>query len=242
MKIAIIGYGNMGKAMYERLKDTFELAVMQKGDSSKCIENADAVIIAVKPQSYEELAKQLQGCLASKKVISIMTGITLEYLLATTGSTNVVRAMPNLPLKVGKALTGWIASSEGEWVLPILKAFGEEIRVHDEAQLECITATSGSGPAYFFYLCELLQKQAQEYGFGEDESRRIAEATFIGAAALLKSSDQSAEHWRTHVTSKGGTTNAAITYLQDNHFDAIFWQAIDKARQRAVELKEMTSP
>ncbi|MDP1835693.1 MAG: pyrroline-5-carboxylate reductase [Chlamydiales bacterium] len=248
--IGMIGFGNMGQAIYHRLEQAFgadslyvvdhhtdKLPKQNSGTSLDVLEPAEVVIIGVKPQSYTELAVTLNGCLANKRVISIMTGISLDQLSRTTGSKDIVRTMPNLPIKIGKGLTGWIGTQKGDWVIPILQALGQEVRVDTEDQLECITATSGSGPAYFFYLCELLAQKAEAYGFSSEQSRRIAEATFVGSAALLDSEDKSAEQWRQAVTSKGGTTNAAITSLQANHFGEIFQEAIDKARLRAIELK-----
>jgi pyrroline-5-carboxylate reductase len=153
----------------------------------------------------------------------------------------VVRVMPNLALQVGAALSGWFASSavsdeEKDFVKDLLKSFGDEIEVDDENKIDAITALSGSGPAYFYYLAEIIKKAAIKYGFSESQATTIASATFKGSAKLLDKGESAAD-LKQRVTSKGGTTEAALNYMAENDLEDIFLKAIEKARKRAEELK-----
>ena len=139
--------------------------------------------------------------------------------------------MPNLPLQIQAGLTGWIATPEVEKgpIQEIFQTFGQEIEVENESDLDKITALSGSGPAYFFHLTELLQSKAESFGFTSAQAEKIANQTLIGAAKLLESSDKTAKEFREAVTSKGGTTEAALDILNFN-------AAIDAAEQKSKEL------
>ena len=241
-KICIIGLGNMGTAMMEALKKTDEFEVFgfdRNENGQDLLAKAEVVILAIKPQDFEEAAGGLN--FSGKLVISIMAGISIAKIKEKIKCEKVIRVMPNLPLKVGQSLSGWfcdaaIGQNEKEVVKNILKSFGEEIEVDEENKINAITALSGSGPAYFFYLCELMQKAAEKYGFSREEAEKIALNTFFGSAKLLENEKISAEEMRWKITSKGGTTHAAISYLEGNDFEKIFIEAIEKAFIRAKEL------
>jgi pyrroline-5-carboxylate reductase len=261
VKIGIIGFGNMGSAIYQRLSEHSvwqDVYVVDRNPSKllgvaqdrgavdvhRLVELVDILILAVKPQAFEALAAMLKGRLASKTTLSIMAGISIDTLEKALGTTQVVRVMPNLPLKVGKGLTAWMASPSlrnKAQVRDILKSFGEEIEVDTEEKIDLLTALSGSGPAYFFYLCELLAQKAVDLGFSPQDAKKIAEATFIGSAELLERGDQSAQELRMAVTSKAGTTEVAIQYLKQHRFDEIFWEAVNKAQLRAKELAKINT-
>ena len=228
-KIAIVGAGKMGKAMLKALPNA--TAYDRESDLAAVLPDADIIIFAVKPQDFQNIKIDL----SEKLVISIMAGISIGKVKAQTSATQVVRSMPNLPLQVQAGLTGWFATPEVEKdiVSQIFQAFGQEIEVENESDLDKITALSGSGPAYFFYLTELLQSKAEALGFTSDQAKTIANQTFIGAAKLLKSSDKTAKEFREAVTSKGGTTEAALNTLDiQENFNA----AIDAAQQKSKEL------
>lgn len=252
--VGIIGYGNMGEAIYHVLEKAVgpknlyvadphqeKLAHLLPGhgatDPSAILSKVEVVILAVKPQSFSELAANLSQRLKGKKVLSIMTGVTLDSIKKQTGATDIVRAMPNLPLRVGLSLTAWIPSQNGSWAIPLLSLLGDEVRVQTEEQVDAMASLSGSGPAYFYYMCEMLATKAEALGFDAEQARKIAEATFVGSAELLWNDIKSAAEWRQAVTSKGGITAAAIKHLESKHFPEIFHEAIDKAKERATELR-----
>jgi len=230
-KIIIVGAGKMGSAMLSALPNA--TAVDKETDLAEVLPDADIIIFAVKPQDFTELKLDLPD----KLIISIMAGISIEKIKAITSSKKIVRSMPNLPLQVKAGLTAWLATPEVEDTKPIKKifsSFGEEIEVQNESDLDKITALSGSGPAYFFYLCELIQEKAEALGFTPEQAKKIASQTFIGSAQLLNSSEKSAAEFRTAVTSKGGTTEAALAELKP--LQQILNTAIDAAENRAKEL------
>jgi len=205
------------------------------------LEESDACIIAVKPQDFENLCKEVSVDLSNKLVISIMAGVSIERIERLLNAKKVVRVMPNLPLRIQKSLSGWIASKgvseeEKKSVRKLLKEFGAEVEVDKEEKINMITALSGSGPAYFFRLAEILAIAAKKYGFNDEEARKIAESTFLGAAELLKTSGERSCVLREKVTSKGGTTEAAFKSMDSNNIEKIVLEGIEAARRRADEL------
>ncbi|MBU0982116.1 pyrroline-5-carboxylate reductase [Patescibacteria group bacterium] len=240
-KIGIIGAGNMGSAIYRALSEKFTVSLCDSSSEkvtaldtqNACdkMDEMDVIILAVKPQTFESLSLNFEG----KLVISIMAGISLSRLPA-----RAVRSMPNLPIQVKKGVVGWTASAvtsleDKKLAAEIFSSFGTSIEVQDESLLDAITALSGSGPAYFFYFTELLAQKAQQMGFSAEESRLIAEQTFTGSAALLEANSLTAENWRQAVTSKGGTTEAALKELSQT-LPPAFNSAIDAAFNRSKEL------
>jgi len=243
-KICIVGLGNMGKAMFEILKKdrSFKVSGVDRGDNiNKALQNCEIFIIAVKPQDFEKLCKSVKVNLSKKLAISIMAGVSTERIVKNMKAMKVVRVMPNLALRIKKALSGWFAnehvtSAEKKIVRKILKKFGDEIEVGRESKINAITALSGSGPAYFFKFAEILENAAKKYGFCEKDAGKIAEAAFVGAAELVKKSREGASALREKVTSKGGTTEAALNSMSSNNVEKIILEAIESARRRAEEL------
>ncbi|MDD3861902.1 MAG: pyrroline-5-carboxylate reductase [Candidatus Gracilibacteria bacterium] len=243
-RICVIGLGNMGNAMFGILSmsDNFEVRGCDRNDAlSQNLEWCDACIIAVKPQDFDELAATIKVDISQKLIISIMAGVSIDRIRDKINAKKVVRVMPNLPLRVQKALSGWIANEnvskeEKQKIKLLLGEFGAEVEVDQESKINMITALSGSGPAYFFKLTETLANAAKKYGFSDKEARKIAEGTFLGAAELLKQADETAENLRKKVTSKGGTTEAAFKSMDSNNIEEIFLEGIESARKRAEEL------
>ena len=235
----------MGQAVFDLLKKKkFSVSGF---DTTKIVnggrKNAQIFIIAVKPQDFEELAENLKSEIKKNLVISIMAGISIKKIADKLGTKNVVRVMPNLPLKVGKAFSGWFASKivskqDKEFVSKILSSLGEEMEMDSESQIDAVTAMSGSGPAYFYFLTELLGKAAGKYGFSKKNAEKIAKATFLGSAFLMDATGFSANDLRTKVTSKKGTTEVAINILSKKNFDKIFFSAVDSAYKRAKRLNK----
>lgn len=210
-------------------------------DVNEMIDKVNTLIFAVKPQSFDELVDSFKKPIDDKLIISIMAGITVEKLINKTGSKRVVRAMPNLPVKTGKGLTGWVKSADLSnedivVVREIFKCVGKEIQLEEEDQIDKITPISGSGPAFFFYLTKLLEEKALEFGFHPEDARRIAEVTFLGSADLFASERITTEEMISRVASKGGTTEKVLTHLKENNFDEIFKDALEAAKNRSKEL------
>jgi len=230
--------------MFDVLKKdrSFKVVGVDRGDNiNKALKNCEIFIIAIKPQDFDELGKLVNVDLTNKLAISIMAGVSIERIMKTLGVKKVVRVMPNLALGIRKSLSGWIASDGATKVdkkiaKAILKKFGEEVEVDRESKINAITALSGSGPAYFFKLAEILENAAKKYGFTENEAVKIAGATLVGAAELVGKSKESTSVLREKVTSKGGTTEAALNYMSSNNVDKIILEAIEAARRRAEEL------
>lgn len=257
-KLAIIGAGNMGGALYKRLIHVLpkKHIALCDTDSQKCAllnptvsfpsaqqaaDFAECVILAIKPQAFHSLSSELNGSLTDKLIISIMAGVSVSALQKNLGAKKIIRSMPNLAVQESAGVIGWIASAdvskeEKAFARRIFSALGHEIEVHKENMIDAITALSGSGPAYFFYLTELLETKARAFGFTKNDARALAEQTLIGSAHLLAKNSKSAKEWKEFVTSKGGTTHAALSYLKEHGFDMLFYKAINAAKNRAREL------
>ncbi len=170
-----------------------------------------------------------------------MAGIRSEVVVAATGSARVVRAMPNTPALIGQGIAGLYARAavtedDRAQVEAVLAPTGSLLWVPQEADLDAVTALSGSGLAYVFYFIEAMMQAGAEMGLSPAEARRLAQETFAGAAALAGQSSEPPEVLRERVTSKGGTTYAALTSLQDSGVKAAFVRALHAARNRAEEL------
>lgn len=242
-KIVILGAGQMGLAMSQIIPSKHVVLCGHQDDANAAIVDADWVIFAVKPQDFDTCAEGLDKHLKDKLIISIMAGISVEALRVKTGSKQIVRAMPNLALKVGESMTAWLATpgvkeKERNQVQRIFQAFGKELEVEYEEQLDSITAISGAGPAYFFALTEVLSQQAVEWGFPPEQAELIAEQTLIGAGRLLGTSVNSAKDWRLAVSSKGGATEAALKTLKEKDLDGILKATLAAAKKRAQELNQ----
>ncbi len=204
-----------------------------------------ALVVAVKPQVLEEALAALPSAMAAAKplVLSIVAGKPAAAFTRALGEVPVVRAMPNTPAAVGKGMTGFYAApdvSDEQKALAraLLAVLGHVVEVPREADIDKVTAISGSGPAYVFLLAECLQEAGRALGLDEDVARVLARQTLIGAAALLERSDDAAARLREAVTSPGGTTEAALKVLMDddNGLCALLKEATQAAERRAKEL------
>jgi len=260
--IAFIGGGNMASAILggllragtpadallvvephapqrDKLGADFGLAALAAGDAS--LARAGLVVWAVKPQLFAEAAAPVAPWVGGALQLSVMAGVRSDALVRATGSARVVRAMPNTPALIGQGIAGLYARSEvsapeRQQIEQLLAPTGQTLWVVREADLDAVTALSGSGPAYFFYFVEAMMAAAVEMGLSAEQGRRLALATCSGAAALGLASDESPTVLRERVTSKGGTTYAAITSLQADAVDAAIRRALRAAHRRAREL------
>jgi pyrroline-5-carboxylate reductase len=173
--------------------------------------------------------------------LSVMAGIRSDAIVRASGSARVVRAMPNTPALIGQGIAGLyardaVAAAERRRIEQVLAPTGQLLWVAREEDLDAVTALSGSGPAYVFYFIEAMMQAAQGMGLSVAQGRMLAQATFAGATALAMQSDEAPAVLRERVTSKGGTTHAAISSMQDDGVQAAFIKAMRAAQQRAREL------
>jgi pyrroline-5-carboxylate reductase len=199
------------------------------------------VVWAVKPQTFKEAAAQAQPFLGDTLHLSVAAGITSDSISAWLGTSRTVRAMPNTPALVGLGMTGLFArpgvsDAERALVETVVKTTGDLVWVEAEAQLDAVTALSGSGPAYVFYFLEAMRDAGAQMGLPPEVAQRLAVGTFIGAATLAQRSSEPLQTLRERVTSKGGTTYAAITSMDAAGVKAKFEDALFAAQKRADEL------
>jgi pyrroline-5-carboxylate reductase len=263
--IAFIGGGNMASAMIggliqqgvkpssilvaepfavAREKLLADFGVVAHEAISSTFNAADIVIWAVKPQTFKDAAlaaKNANAFKASALHFSVAAGIPTNSMCAWLGTERIVRAMPNTPALIGKGITGLFArpavtAADKADVEQVVANMGQFVWLDSESKLDAVTAISGSGPAYVFYFLEAMTEAAVQMGLSADEGRKLAIATFSGATELAERSDESLEVLRQRVTSKGGTTYAAITSMQSNEVAQKYVQAMLAAEQRAKEL------
>lgn len=205
--------------------------------------NSELIILATKPQHFPEVAEVIKKNVSEKtSVLSIMAGISTQTIGELTGLKKIIRAMPNTPLQLGKGVTGWYATpttdqSTANTIVSFLETFGIVIACRTEDDINKITAISGSGPAYFFYATECLMEAAKKLGFSEEDSQKLALNTLFGAAAMLEKNPDP-RTLKENVMSKGGTTEAALASFENNHFLEAWYEATEKAYQRALELAQ----
>ncbi|MBI3349130.1 MAG: pyrroline-5-carboxylate reductase [Burkholderiales bacterium] len=261
--IAFIGGGNMASAIIggllragqvqagdvlvvepfepqrDKLRADFGVQALAAGDAS--LARAGTVVWAVKPQLFAQAAAPLKAWVSGALQLSVMAGIRSGSVVDATGAERVVRSMPNTPALIGQGIAGLyarpaVSADERATVERLLAPTGQTLWVDREDDLDAVTALSGSGPAYFFFFVEAMMAAAVDMGLSAEQGRRLALATCAGAAALGLASDESPTVLRERVTSKGGTTHAAITSLQGDAVDAAIRRAVLAAQQRAAEL------
>lgn len=212
---------------------------------------AEVLVLAVKPQVMHEVTQQLLPLLQAAQaagraplVLSIAAGIRAADLARWLGGyPAIVRTMPNTPALIGMGVTGMVASAgvsapQRAAADQILRAVGATVWLDDESQIDAVTAVSGSGPAYVFYFIEAMQQAAEELGLTAEQGRQLAMATFTGAAQLAAQSPDPVPVLRERVTSKGGTTYAALTSMEASGVKAAIVGAVKAAAARGKELGE----
>jgi pyrroline-5-carboxylate reductase len=202
---------------------------------------SDLVVWAVKPQTFKEAAAATSPFVSGALHLSVAAGITSQSIAAWLGSERIVRAMPNTPALVGLGMTGLMARAavsddDKALVERVVRTTGELVWVNVESDLDAVTALSGSGPAYVFYFLEAMRDAGAKMGLAPEVAQQLAIGTFIGAATLAQRSTDPLQTLRERVTSKGGTTYAAITSMEDSGMKQRFIAAMQAAEQRAAEL------
>jgi len=226
-------------AQREKLAAAFGVVASAQADAR--LARAGTVVWAVKPQLFGEAAAPCAPFVTGALQLSVMAGIRIEAIARATSAAAVVRAMPNTPALIGRGIAGLFATpavsaAQRQRVEALLAPTGATVWLDREADLDAVTAVSGSGPAYVFYVLEAMIEAAQQMGLSAEQGRRLAIATFDGAAELARRSTETAQALRAQVTSKGGTTHAAITSLEADGVKAAFVKALRAAERRAQEL------
>ncbi|MEQ1807070.1 MAG: pyrroline-5-carboxylate reductase [Burkholderiaceae bacterium] len=228
-----------GELQREKLRGEFGVSSQAVADSA--VTGADLVVWAVKPQTFVQAALECAPWVGAALHLSVMAGIRIAAISQALRSERVVRAMPNTPALIGQGISGMFAppavsAAERSFTEQVLRATGSTLWVDTEADLDAVTALSGSGPAYVFYFLEAMLQAAAEMGLSPEVGRRLALATFSGATALSQASPEAPATLRERVTSKGGTTHAALSCLETHGVKAAFVEALHAARRRAGEL------
>jgi pyrroline-5-carboxylate reductase len=205
--------------------------------------DAGLVVWAVKPQTFKEAAQQTGTFCANALHLSVAAGIRSDSIANWLSTDRVVRAMPNTPALVGLGQTGLFAraavtANDKAWIEQVVATTGDLLWVKDEPLLDAVTALSGSGPAYVFYVLEAMVAAGVRLGLTPAQAHQLSVGTMVGAAELARASTESPAVLRERVTSKGGTTHAAITSLQTDGVAASFDKAMQAAKDRAHSLGE----
>ena len=217
-------------------------------DNIKAINGSDVVVLAVKPQLMEVVCEPIQTIVKTEQplIISIAAGITINNLSKWLNNSDaaIVRCMPNTPALVQSGMTGLFANpavstEQSNIAESILRAVGSTLWLSNEEALDAVTAVSGSGPAYYFLVMEAMQNAAQELGLSAEDARLLVLQTAFGAAKLALESSDDAGILRQRVTSKGGTTEAALNKLIGGGLPALFEEAMVAATIRSKELSEL---
>lgn len=213
-------------------------------DNLKVVENSDIIILCVKPQNIDNALSELKDEIDKrKKIISIAAGISLSRLQKGLGKNiSIIRVMPNTPALIGFGMScispGKYASKKDiENALKIFKSIGKVILVKEEF-MDAVTAISGSGPAYFYLFIESLINAGIKIGLPDDLSNELVKQTALGSINMVLKTKENIKRLREKVTSKGGTTEAALKYLSKKRFEKIIVDAIKKAFLRSKELSK----
>lgn len=267
-KITFIGGGNMASSLIGGLiadgydsrlitvsdPDTDKLAqlaarfeVETATDNNPSVERADVVVLAVKPQALEGVARDMADSLTRSQplVISIAAGVQVKALRDWLGGeVALVRSMPNTPALIQSGATGLyagpgVSDEQRDTAESILRAVGLTRWVDEEAQMDAVTAVSGSGPAYFFLVMEAIEAAAGEMGLDPETARLLTLQTALGAARMAMESSDSPATLRQRVTSPGGTTERALSILEEGKLRELFSQALQGAQTRSRELSDI---
>ena len=228
----------------EKLYKQFRITCF--ADNAECAEQGDAVVLAVKPQFLRQAVESIATVLQQQKplLISIAAGIRCADVLRWAGGQlALVRVMPNTPALVNAGISGMFANelvdeARRKLAQSIMHAAGETLWVERETLLDTVTGVSGSGPAYFFKLMELITSSAVEHGLDQKTAESLALQTALGAAMLAKQSGQTPAALRYQVTSRGGTTEAALDKMADLGLDNTVRQGIAAAVKRSAQLAD----
>ncbi|WP_269914947.1 pyrroline-5-carboxylate reductase [Acinetobacter sp. HY1485] len=262
-KVCFIGAGNMAQALIGGLiaqgvapENIIAAAPSEKtrqrlaeqglqtfADNAEAVEQADVVILSVKPQILPIALASLQGKLDNKLLISVIAGAKVETIAKLAQTARIVRVMPNTPALVqagahGLYATDAVNQADRELATQIIEATGMGIWVNAEDQIDAVTAVSGSGPAYFFYMMDSMIRAGKNLGLDEETAKQLTLQTALGAAQMAINSDLSPAELRKNVTSPNGTTQAALEVFDRMHISQNIQVALAAAKKRSQELAQ----
>lgn len=265
-KIAFIGAGNMNGAIIgglinngvdpksiivtnpspeKRKALSTQYNILNTADNLEAVAFADTIILGVKPHLIVEVCKNIADNIniENKCFVSVAAGCLLKNIQAALNeNTAIIRAMPNTPAQVGLGMTGiyankYVTTKQKSAIEKVVACTGEYIWLADESGIDKVTCVSGSGPAYFFLFMEAMEQQAKALGFSDAESRLLVQQTALGAASMVvNNTEVEIGQLRTNVTSKGGTTQAALLQFTDGKLPELVETAMNAALSKAQEL------
>ncbi|MGE3278462.1 MAG: pyrroline-5-carboxylate reductase [Candidatus Altimarinota bacterium] len=263
MTISILGFGNMGSALCRAFieqrvvkpKDIIatdtsaeklqiaekELQISTTTDLTQ-VASTDVLFLAVKPQTFPEIAEQLKEKLSKKTiVVSIMAGVSIATMKKLLNHEKIIRSMPNTPAMISEGVTGWyadksISTAEKKTIQRLFECTGLSIEVKKESFLNDFTALSGSGPGFFYYVFEQWLKAAKKLDLPAADTSKILAKTLEGSLKLLESTQEEPEELRAKVTSKGGTTEAGLKVLEKAKLENLFAKTLKAAYNRSKQL------
>lgn len=243
LKASMIHVADPGEEQRQTLHKSF--GVVTHADNLAAVAKADVVILAVKPQVMKQVLEPLQATLSKSQplLISIAAGISMNSLKQWSGCKALVRCMPNTPALLGLGATGLFGSADvsidqRNLADSLLRAVGLTVWVKTEAEIDAVTAVSGSGPAYFFLLMEAMIDAGKQLGLSEQTATRLTLQTALGAGQMALNSEVSPAELRRRVTSPGGTTERAIAAFEDAALRDTVAKALRAASDRAAELSQ----
>lgn len=266
MKVAMIGCGNMGTAYVKSLikKDVVQvenILLLEKSEERRTyltqeklgvvigtlddkIKEADIIVLATKPQYFSSVVTELKPFVQPNQILlSIMAGITIDFIQESCEHQKVVRAMPNTPCQLGKGVTGYafdesITDTDLSKIQQVLESTGKAVQVQEEEKINAVTALAGSAPAYFMKFVKAMVETGEEMGVSKEDAFTFVLETMNGTYHLMKESDEEIQTLMDNVTSKGGTTAAALNHFDENNLEGIVNGALLKARNRGRELSK----
>jgi len=265
LKLSFIGGGNMARSLIggliargasaddivvadpiaaQRESLRAQYGIRTTADNTEAVQKAELVILAVKPQEMRNVTLGIAEAMSSEcLIVSVAAGIRASEIQRWAKGRPVVRCMPNRPALQGCGITALFATQDvaaeaRTKAEAVLSAVGATLWVTQESHMDVVTAVSGSGPAYFFLLIEMLEQAGAKLGLPPDVSRRLAVETAYGSGLMAREASESPATLREQVTSKGGTTEAALAHLEAHKVRAIFADAIAAAARRSSELAE----
>ncbi len=266
MKIAIIGCGNMGMAFarsflqYDLVKKSNLLLIEKSQERSIALKASkegvvvdvinnqitdyELIILSVKPQDFPTVQEELKAVIQPHQVVlSIMAGVPMSKIQDVLNHRLVVRAMPNTPAMLGMGITGFTAAPEVDAtklrkIENLINATGRSVYLEDESMIDAVTALSGSGPAYFYYIVKQMIDAGKQMGFDEGMAGLLVKQTMLGAYHLINNAEQNLDDLIKQVASKGGTTEAALKTFEEHQIATGIIQGILAAENRAKELSK----
>jgi pyrroline-5-carboxylate reductase len=240
MKITIIGAGTMGK-IFKKSLPKGKVTIIDKADKTP---DSDVYIFAVKPQDFKKAAERLKG-VKGKILISIMAGVPISTITKELPGNKIIRSMPNLGSRTGDGMTVWkskgkFTPAQSKLIKNIFSSIGAELEVKKEDLLDVAVAVAGSGPGYIYHIAASMTKTANQLGFSKKDAELLVKQTLKGSSEVwLAAKETSAEELEKQVTSKKGTTDAAIKTFKKHKLSQTISKGIKAAYARAKELSKL---